>query len=158
MPPVGGIRTGGTYRSVPIGIFCISSIVDIVADLAAVAGAFSSPFFCSGLHRYYSTLGEFGRFSDDVNDAVNRIGPPQCRPRTTDDFNAIHIFQHDVLHVPIHSREQGGVDAPAVDENQQLVVETAIEASRADGPLVLVDASYFEAGNESQSFWNAGGA
>src|SRR5258706_5531918 len=155
MPPVGGVRTRGTYRSVPIGIFCISSIVDIVADLAAVAGAFSSPFFCSGLHRYYSTLGEFGRFSDDVNDAINRIGAPQCRPRTTDDFNAIHIFQHDVLHVPIHSREQGGVDAPAVDENQQLVVETAIEPTQAVAPLVFFDASYFEASTNSQSSCNA---
>src|SRR3979490_2332388 len=91
-------RTGGTYRSVPIGIFCGGSIVDIVADLAAVAGAFESPVASSGLHRYYSTLGEFGRFSNDVNDTINRIGAPQCRPGTTDDFNAIHIFQHDVLH------------------------------------------------------------
>src|SRR5207245_7652643 len=156
MPAVGSSRTCGIDRGIPIEVLAVNAVVSVIADLGAVAYTFSRPFFRSGFCCYKSALGSLRGLGDNVDHAVDGIRAPQGGPGTADDFDAVHILEHDVLHVPVHTREKRGVDASAVNQNEQLVVESPVEPSRADGPFVLVDARHFQAWNHPQSIRDAG--
>jgi len=81
MPPVGSIRTRCTFRRLPIGIFCYTLDSRHCRRLCRRERALSVVrSFCSDFRRYHSTFREFGRFGDDVNDAVDRIGAHNVAP------------------------------------------------------------------------------
>src|SRR5260370_25847114 len=123
----------------PIIVFAIDPVISFVPGFGTVAHAFSRSFFRSGFCRYKSSLGVLGGWRSDGDHAVAGVSAPQCGPRAANDFDAFHVFEHDVLHVPVDAREERRVDTAAIDQDKQLVVEPAVESSGADGPLVLVN-------------------
>ena len=94
----------------------------------------------------------------NVDDAIDGIGAPERGAGSANHFNAVDVLQHRVLHVPENAGEQRSVNRPPVDHHEQLVGERVVEAARADGPGVLIDARHFHARRAAQRFGNARGA
>src|SRR5690242_11303986 len=141
---------------VPSRVVAVDAVISFGAGVSTVSHAFGGSFFRSRFCCYKSSLRVLGGFGNDVDYAVDGVSAPQGSPWPANDFNAVHIFEHDVLHVPVNAREKRGVDAPAIDQNEQLVVEAAVESSGTDGPLVLINAGHFQTRNHAQGFGNAG--
>jgi hypothetical protein len=73
---------------------------------------------------------------------LTAFAPHMRGARTADDFDAVDVFQHHVLHVPVHAGEQRRIDGAAVDQHQQLVLEGAAEAARRDRIVARIDARH----------------
>lgn len=98
-------------------------------------------------------------FGDDVDDAINGVGSPDGSAGATDDLNAVDIFEHDVVDGPQDTTEQWGIDAAAVDEDEDVAGELVSQAADANCPIAgTIDAEDVYAGNESESVRNAGDA
>ena len=69
---------------------------------------------------------------------LTALAPQRVPPGTANDLDPINVFQHHVLHVPIHAREIRIINGAAVDHHQHLVPEGPVEAARTDGPGVRV--------------------
>src|SRR6266403_2521206 len=59
-----------------------------------------------------------GVFGDDIDYGVDGICSPDGSAWASDDFDAFNILEQRVLYLPIIAREQGRVNAPAVDQHQ----------------------------------------
>ncbi len=70
--------------------------------------------------------------ADDVDDAVDCVGPPQRCSGPADDLDALDVFQRKQLLIPEHAAEVGNIDRPAIHQHQQLVGRAAVEAARRD--------------------------
>src|SRR3546814_14059213 len=70
-----------------------------------------------------ASLAGTGIAGHDVDDAVYGIGSPQRRAGAADHLYAVDIFGDDILHVPIDAGKQRRINAPAVDQDEQLVGE-----------------------------------
>src|SRR5579862_9687590 len=138
MPAVGSCCACRINRRIPIKIFAVDAVIGVVLNLGAISEGFGGPFFGSGFCGYQASLGGFCGLGNNVNHAVDSVSAPQGGSGATNDFDAVHVFEHDVLHVPVDTGEKRGIDAAAVDQNEQLVIESPVESSRADGPLILV--------------------
>src|SRR5690606_33775338 len=98
-----------------------------------------------------AALGGRGRARGDVDDAVDGVHAPQGAARTTDDLDALDVFQHQVLHVPEYAGEQRRIDRAAVDHHQQLVgraVAAAVHAARADRVAIAGTLRHVQVGRE----------
>src|SRR5262249_62002064 len=60
--------------------------------------------------RHVRAVGLAGVSGDDVDDPIDGIGTPNRAARAADDLGAVDIVDHHVLHVPIHTRKERGVD------------------------------------------------
>jgi hypothetical protein len=129
----------------------VGSVERPLPEPAAVAdpskGTFH-PLAASGLHD--SSLGRPGALGDDVDDAVDRVGPPQGGPGTADDLDPLHVLEEGVLHVPEDAREQRRVDAASIDQDQQLVGGGDVEPAGRDGPGAAVGLGHLNAVGEPQ--------
>ncbi len=91
---------------------------------------------------------------DNVDYPVDRIGAPQGRAGPADDLDALHVFQHSVLCLPVDTGEGGIIDAAAIDEHQELVGKAAVETSGSDRPLVRIDARHVKTRHHTQGVGN----
>ena len=80
----------------------IGPAIGAVANFCAIAPCGAEELIAA-TNTHQSTLGILGLFGDDVDDAVHRIGTPQCATRAADNLDAIHIFQKRILHIPEHT-------------------------------------------------------
>src|SRR5439155_6411567 len=144
-PIVTGIHNQWIRRCSYIEILCVSSVVGVIVYRASVPDTAKSSQLCSSTCCCQHSLRALGRFSNDVDDAVYRIGAPKCCSRAPYHFNPVHILKHDVLHVPIHSREQRCVHAPTIDQHEKLISKTSVRSARTDRPFVLVNTCYLNA-------------
>src|SRR5258707_778066 len=142
----------------PIEILPIDSVVGSIPNLIAITSATGTSLFCSASGCKNAGLCGCRRLADNVNHTIHGIGSPQSRSRTANYFNPVDILKHDVLDIPVHAGKQRGIHAPAIDEHQQLIVEATVKSSRSNGPFVLIDTGYFEAGNKPQCFWYVAGS
>jgi len=78
---------------------------------------------------------------DDVDHPVDRVRSPEASARAPDDLDPFNVLEDEVLGVPVDPGERRGVHGAAVDQDEELVRETAVAAARADRPLVRVDRS-----------------
>src|SRR5579872_5345187 len=99
-------------------------------------------------------MGILGAPGNDVDDAVDRIRPPNGASGATNDFNALNILEHHVLHFPKSAREESRVDGPAIDEHEHIAGQVASEAANADGPSVAIDAGDFDSRGETKGLRN----
>ncbi|MNV58358.1 hypothetical protein D3C71_1507260 [compost metagenome] len=83
---------------------------------------------------------------DNVDDSVDCVSAPQRPARTADHFDAINVFQHDILLVPEHARKERGVDSAPVDQDKELVADGIVEAACADRILAGIKASDLQVG------------
>src|SRR5947207_2002436 len=84
----------------------------------------------TGFSRKDSFLSVACLFGNDVDNTVHCIRSPKGRAGTSDDFNAVDIFQQRVLHIPVHAGKQRCIDTPAVNQHEELVREAAVESPR----------------------------
>jgi len=103
-----------------------------------------------GLHQ--NALGLRRCLRDDIDDAVDGVGPPQGGAGPADHLDAFDVWQHDIELLPVDPGEGRCVDRAAVDLYQELVGETFVEAAGADRPLVGVNARHLHAGDQAQQF------
>ena len=87
---------------------------------------------------------------DDVDDAVDGVGPPERAARSADDFDAVDVLEQDVLDFPVGAGEERRVDAPPVDEDEHRAREPAAEAAYPYRGLAGVDARDLHAGSQPQ--------
>ena len=99
-------------------------------------------------------LGIPGRFSDDIDDTVDRIRAPQASSWSSDDFNTLDVFKQQILDFPVHAGEGWSVDRPSVHQHQQLVGETSVKPSNGDRPFVGVDPRHLHPWRQPQRVWN----
>ena len=125
--------------------FPVNAVVEIAADRAAVAEGAEAAFLGASTAAEDPALGVLGRLRDDVDDAVDSVGPPHARPRPANHLDPLDIFQGIVHGVPIDARRERIVNGSPIHLDQQLAVEAIIESARADGPLVVVDAGHVHA-------------
>src|ERR1019366_10280907 len=60
---------------------------------------------------------------DDVDDAVDGIGSPQSTPGPTNDFDAVNVFQAQVVPlIPIDTPIGGVIDRATVNQHQHFFV------------------------------------
>jgi hypothetical protein len=66
---------------------------------------------------------------DDVDHAIDRIGAPHHGAGAADDLDALDVLERHRVEFPDHAGKQRGINAAAIDQHQQLVGETAVEAA-----------------------------
>jgi hypothetical protein len=83
-------------------------------------------------------------------DAVDRVGAPDRRAGTADHLDAFHVLHHHILGVPEDAGKQRRINAAAIDQHQQFVLEGVVEAARGDGPIARVDLGHLQIGRQPQ--------
>src|SRR5260370_40829878 len=62
-----------------------------------------------------SSMSILGVFGNDIDNCVDGICSPDGSARASDDFDPFNILEQCVLDLPINTREQRRVNAPAVN-------------------------------------------
>src|SRR5581483_3432127 len=88
--------------------------------------------------------------SNDVDDAIDRVGSPSARSRAADDLDALDVLERKVEHVPKNTREGRQVNAASIHQHQQLVAELLVEAADADCPGIGVYLCHLHTWNHAQ--------
>src|SRR5581483_11088192 len=117
-----------------------------------------SPIVISPADGEQGALGISGLLGNDVDHPVHRIGPPQRSAGPANDFNALDVFEHRVLHIPKHVGIGGVVDTAAIDEDQKFVAADGVCATNANRPIGVVDLCHFHSWDKSQDVGDIGGA
>lgn len=97
-----------------------------------------------------------GFFTDNIDHPVYGIGPPEGGAWASDHLDAVHILQHQVIDLPVHPGEHGGINAPAIDQHQQLGGKPAVEPPGIHRPFVGVDPGHIHPGNHAQGIGDIG--
>ena len=92
------------------------------------------------------------RPGDDVDHAVDRIGPPDRTGRAANDLDALDLAQRHLMRLPQHAGEQGRIDAAPVDQHLQLVREAAGVAPHPDRPAPGRQPRHIHARRQPQDF------
>ena len=153
---VPGFGVVGFARVLGASQLGVNAVVGVFTGRCAVAHRQLSLFVADPADQQLA-VGFVGAAGDDVDHAVDRVGTPQGAARAANDFDAVDVFEQGVLHIPEHAAVQGGVDAAAVDQHQQLVGAERAETARADGPLVGVELSHVHAGHVAQQVGKVAG-
>jgi len=124
-------------------------------ECAAVAGG-ALPAREPAIDAAESALGVGGGLRDDIDHAVHRIGAPDRRARSADDFYPLDVIDHHVLFVPEHAREETVVGAAAIYQDEELVRAHGVEPAHGHRPLVRVDLPHVNAGRQPEEVGNTG--
>lgn len=143
-PRVVGIPAAGAHRIASVQIFRIDAVVDVWRELSAVACRRRVAQFGATAADEEAALGGLRAFRGHINHTVHSIGAPLGRAGTADDLDAVEVFHHSVLHIPIHSGVERRVDGAPVEQHEHLVGKHIVETTRSDGPLAGVDLGNFE--------------
>src|SRR5262249_9008067 len=119
--PVVGVAARSIDQSPAFEVPGIEAIEELIADLPAVAGAAESLFFGTAARRDQSSQRLPGGFRDDVDDAVDSIGAPECAAGAANDLDPLDLLDRQVLGFPVDAAGVRRVDAPPVDQDQQPV-------------------------------------
>ncbi len=150
------VLVGITMLPAAIEILDEGPVISPVAGLAAVAQGGKALLLGAGTGLDQCALGIFGVLGNDVDHAVDRIGPPQGATGTAHHLDALDIVKQSILHVPVDSGKWRRIDTAAVDQNLHLVKKTTVEAPTGHRPGAAVDAGDTEPRYHAQSFRNAG--
>ena len=123
-------------------------LYEVITNPLPCAG--KAPFLTSAAGRKQRPLRCFGGAGDDVDHAVDRIGPPEGGTWAADDLDALDVLEQGVLDVPEDAGEEVVVEGAAGHEDEELVGEAAVEAAGGDGPGVAADPRHLDAGRQAQ--------
>src|SRR5439155_4789286 len=155
---IGGVGAGAGDLIGVFRVLAVDTELDIGRRRGAEADARLLPQLLAAAPRDIKTLCVPGGAGNDVDDAIDRVGTPQCAAGTADDFDAVDVFEEVVLYVPEHTAIERRVHGATVDQHQELVGEVGVEAAGADGPVMRVDLRHLQVVGKPQCFGNAGGA
>ena len=110
-----------------------------IARFPAVARACETLFYGSSPGKRERALGIFGALCDDVDHAIDRVGPPNHASGSSNHFDPVNVFEQRVLHFPVRACEEWRVNRAPIDHNQNIPREPRAEAANANSPLAAVD-------------------
>src|SRR5262249_9799863 len=142
-PCVSGLTVAlRSFEIAVIEVLPVGTIKDIVPCLAARLPENAVVDIVSGRCAEKIALSVLRLFSDDVNDAVDGVGSPQCPAGTPDELDPFDVLERKVLQFPVGARKERIVQRPAVDHDQKLVGEAFIKAADVDRPAVGIALRY----------------
>jgi hypothetical protein len=118
--------------------------IDAVMPAAAERAAVLGDRVDAHPHKSAFALGGIAR--DDIDDAVDGVGAPQGAAWAAHHLDALDIDRRDILHVPEHPGVQRRINGTAVDQDQQLVGGSDVEAPGADRIVPGVDTPDLQVG------------
>src|SRR6476659_6471663 len=110
----------------------------MLTEFTAVTDSAESALLSTGAAADQETLSSCSRSGCDVDHTVDGVCAPERSTRSANDFDAVDIFQRQILNVPIHTGEERGVNTAAVDEHKELVGKFVIETAGTDRPGMRV--------------------
>ena len=143
-------------QTIALGKLSVNPILGAITQRTAIANSGNRPFFIADCQRYQPTLSILALFSDDVDDAINRVGSPQAAAGTANDLDPFDVGQEQILNFPIHAGKLRVIDRSAINQHQQFIGEAAVETANGDGPAAGIDPRYFHAGREPQRLHDVG--
>jgi hypothetical protein len=153
LPAVAG-RGGRTVLAGPIEALGEDPEPEPLRGLLAVADGAEAALRGAAASFEVGALGVLRALADDVDDAVDRVRAPERCPRSADDLDAVYVLEEQVLHVPEDAREERGIDAAGVREDEQLGRVDAAEPARAHSPPARGDLGHVQARDQSEGLRN----
>jgi hypothetical protein len=101
-------------------------------------------------------MGVFRALGGNVDHTIDRIGSPEACSGSADHLNPSDVLEEQVLHVPKNAREERGIDASRISENEKLGRVEAAEPTRAHRPGAGGDPTHVDAGRHPECFGHAG--
>ena len=101
-----GRLTGREHVGVPAPVFAEHAITAGRAEPPAMAGRGDEPLFAADCQKRRISTRRRGVLRDDVDDAVDGVGTPECAAGAANDFNTIDVGEKSVLHIPEGAGEQ----------------------------------------------------
>ena len=92
--------------------------MNVRANLVAITGIAKASEERTATPAQERALCLTGVFCDDADNTVDGIGAPKRRPRSADDFDAVDVLKHDILHVPKNAGGERRVDTAAINKHQ----------------------------------------
>ena len=141
----------------PREALAVHAIGDVLAVAAAIAEIRKTLLLVPATRRRQDALRVSGILGDDVDDAVDRVRPPDCAARPADHLDAVDVIHDRVLHFPVRAGQERGVNGAPVDEHQHATARAGVPKPRIPmDHLFAVDARDFHARREPQRLRNAG--
>src|SRR4051812_47550906 len=113
--------------------------VSVFTDLPAVPDSAEAVLLKTSSAIQKKSLGFIGAFSPDVDYTVNCVRAPKSSARASNDLNLLDIGQECLLHIPEHTGEKRGVQAPAVHQHLHFIRHTPVESASRHCPGVTID-------------------
>ena len=154
VPVIGCVPAVGKHRAIAIKIFAVDPVVQVGGQFAAIPHTAEAVHLGAAAPHDQKPLCVFRIPRGDVDDAVDRIGPPLCGPWPADDFNPVDVLQECVLHIPKYSRIQRRIDRASVNHHQHFVCCRVVESACADGPLARINLGHLQVRGQTQRFRN----
>src|ERR1035437_2294931 len=107
MPPIRGMSVRGHPGARDTGVTSKHTVLPACADCAAILHQPLFSLFRTHARTEQSAFRGPRTLRDDVNDSIDRVCPPHGSARSPNDFDAIDVFERDVLLVPVDAREAG---------------------------------------------------
>src|ERR1700676_4147003 len=105
MRAVLAILSGQVGEMIVIEVFREHPVTRIPPDFSAILGSANSQLLGATARYQQATLSVGSSLSDNVDDAVHRVGAPYRCPRTANHFNLLNVFERNVLGIPVDPRE-----------------------------------------------------
>src|SRR3989449_8785023 len=153
VPVIASVLAAWQRRRLATKTPAVDPIAYAGAQRPSVADGSEGALLGAAASRQEQSLRLFRALRDDVDHAVDRVGPPQRGPGPADDLDPVDVREGHLLHIPEHTREQRGVRRASIDEHEELVGGGAIKAARTDGPLARIDLRDLQVGGEAQDLW-----
>src|SRR5690606_37490739 len=106
---------------VAIKVLPEDAIVAATSEPSAVAHSQRGALLVASPGLQVQALRIAGTPGGDVDDPIDGIGSPLRSTGPADDLDALDILHDVILQIPLHAREQRGIDAARVTEHQQLL-------------------------------------
>jgi hypothetical protein len=143
------------HRGSAVIVFAVDAEEAFRAERPAVASASETSLLVARSARDQKSLRAGRALRDDVDDTVDRVGPPHRGSRTPDHLDLLDVLHERVLDVPKDARIERRIHAPPVHEHEELVRHGAVEAAGGDRVAPRVDAGHLDARDVSQRLGNA---
>src|ERR1700685_2507234 len=115
MPAIVAVLAVEIGEMIVIQVLRKDAVVEFLVRIAAVLSGSKFLIRVAAACHNESTASTGGLFRDDVDDAVNGVGSPNCSAWTADYLDAIDVLERHVQCVPVDSSEERSVNSTAID-------------------------------------------
>src|ERR1700733_6219240 len=115
MPAIIAVLTTQIGKMIVIQVLRKNAVVEFLCRIAAVLNGAKLLFSVAAACHNETAASSRSLFRDDVYDAVEGIGSPDCPARTADHLDPIDVLQRHVQCVPVNSSEKRRVNGASID-------------------------------------------
>src|SRR5579872_3504644 len=150
MDPVAFAVSESARQRVMDAISPEDAIVALRAQPPAVARIAVSLHVASRSDYYCAACRVVRRARDDIDHSIYGVRAPDRRHRSAHHLDALDLVDRHILRQPVDAADGVVVDAPAIDQNQELIAEGIAEPADAYGPQRAVRPSHFHARSQTE--------